>query len=555
MIILQGTGVVGGVVFGKLRFLGNGAQEVTRQHIDDPGAEITRYESANVAATAQLGELRKKALDNVGEQGAALFEIHQMMLEDADYCDSIRNIILRQEVNAEYAVAITGDNFSQMFSQMDDAYMQARAADVNDISERLIKVLSGRESDDINFSEPVILAADDLAPSETVKLDKDKILAFITAKGSANSHTAILARTMGIPAIIQVEGLLDCRSSTDFTIVDGGTGMVYIDPDAETLALMREKQEKEMSKLALLERLKGKPNITKDGKAIMVYANIGSLSDLGAVLKNDAGGIGLFRTEFLYLESKDYPTEEEQFRAYKTVVETMSGKRVIFRTLDIGADKQVEYFALPKEENPALGMRAIRICLTRPELFKTQLRALYRASAFGNAAIMFPMIASVWEIRQAKQIADEVCRELADSGVPFAEDVELGIMIETPAAAVISDLLAEEVNFFSIGTNDLIQYTLAADRQNQSIGEFRDTHHEAVLRLIRRTVENAHAANIWAGICGELGADLSLTEYFIGMGIDELSVSPAAVLPLRDKIMQTDSRLLGNSEGGNYESV
>jgi phosphotransferase system enzyme I (PtsI) len=554
MMILQGTGVVGGVVFGKLRFWSNDAQEVTRQHIDDPGAEIARYESASVAAIAQLGELCRKAQDDVGEQGAALFEIHQMMLEDADYCDSIRNVILRQEVNAEYAVAITGDNFSKIFSQMDDAYMQARAADVNDISERLIQVLSGRESDDMSFSEPVILAADDLAPSETVKLDKNKILAFITAKGSANSHTAILARTMGIPAIIQVEGLFDRQSSADFAIVDGGTGVVYIDPDAETLALMREKQEKETSKLALLEQLKGKPNITKDGKAILVYANIGSLSDLGAVLKNDAGGIGLFRTEFLYLESKDYPTEEEQFRAYKTVVETMSGKRVIFRTLDVGADKQAEYFALPKEENPALGMRAIRICLTRPELFKTQLRALYRASAFGNVAIMFPMIASVWEIRQAKQIVDEVCRELADSGVPFASDVELGVMIETPAAAIISDLLAEEVNFFSIGTNDLIQYTLAADRQNQSIGKFCDTHHEAVLRLIRRTVENAHAANIWVGICGELGADLSLTEYFIEMGIDELSVSPTAVLSLRDKIMQTDSRLFGK-DGRNYESV
>jgi phosphotransferase system enzyme I (PtsI) len=553
MIILQGTGVVGGVAFGKMRFWGNAAPEVTRLHIDDPSAEISRYESANIAAIAQLDELYKKAQSAVGEQGAALFEIQQMMLEDADYCDSIRNIILRQEVNAEYAVAMTGDNFAKMFSQMDDAYMQGRAADVRDISQRLLQVLSGRETDGMSFAEPVILAAADLAPSETVKLDKNKILAFITAQGSANSHTAILARTIGIPAIIQVERLLESQSSTDFAIVDGGTGLVYLDPDAETCALMREKQAKETSKLALLAQLKGKPNITKDGKAILVYANIGSLSDLGAVLQNDAGGIGLFRTEFLYLESEDYPTEEEQFSAYKTVVETMAGKRVIFRTLDIGADKQVEYFALPPEENPALGMRAIRICLTRPELFKTQLRALYRASAFGNVAIMFPMITSVWEIRQAKEIADEVCRELAARDIPFAEDVELGIMIETPAAAVISDLLAGEVNFFSIGTNDLIQYTLAVDRQNQNIGKFRDTHHEAVLRLIRRTVENAHAAHIWVGICGELGADLSLTEYFIGMGIDELSVSPTAVLPLRAKIMQTDSRLLGKSEGA--ESV
>jgi phosphotransferase system enzyme I (PtsI) len=429
-----------------------------------------------------------------------------------------------------------------MFSQMDNAYIRERAADVRDISSRLIAVMSGRENNGAVFAGPAILAAEDLVPSETIRLDKEKILAFATVGGSANSHTAILARTMGIPAVIQVTNLMDSGFNGDKAILDGGSGIVYVDPDEDTIALMREKQEKEEKKLALLEKLKGKPNITIDGREILVCANIGNLSDLGLAVQNDAGGIGLFRTEFLFLESKDYPTEEEQFNVYKTVAETMAGKRVVFRTLDIGADKQASYFALPKEENPALGMRAIRVCLTRPELFKTQLRALYRASAFGKVAIMFPMVASAWEVRQAKRIADEVCRDLADDGIPFASDTEIGIMIETPAAAVISDLLAKEVNFFSIGTNDLTQYTLATDRQNQSIGQFCDARHEAVLRLIRQTAANAHEAGIWVGICGELAADFSMSLSFIRMGIDELSVPPLTILPLREKIIQTDSR-------------
>jgi len=539
MVILQGQGVVGGVAFGKLKFFKKENQKVTRMHVQETQAELERVEQAKKVAIEQLAILYEKALGEIGEEGAMLFDVHQMMLEDEDYCDSIRNIIIRQEVNAEYAVAVTGDNFAAMFGEMDDAYMKARSADVKDISDRLINALSDQIQEAVSYDEYSILAAEDLSPSETVQMDKEKILAFVTEKGSANSHTAILARTMGIPAIIQVVDLFKNECSNCDAIVDGETGKIFINPDEETILALREKQEKEMQRKALLEGLKGKPNLTKDGKEIRVYANIGNLNDLGAVLQNDAGGIGLFRTEFIYLESKDYPTEEEQFKVYKTVAETMAGKEVIFRTLDIGADKQAEYFGLPQEENPAMGMRAIRICLTQPALFKTQLRAIYRASAFGKVAIMFPMIASVWEIQKAKQIASEVCQELANDGIPFDKNVEIGIMIETPAAAVISDLLAKEVNFFSIGTNDLTQYTLAVDRQNASIDQFCDTHHEGVLRLIGQTAHNAHIEGIWVGICGELAADLSLTERFIQMGIDELSVSPPSILPLREKIINT----------------
>jgi phosphotransferase system enzyme I (PtsI) len=540
MIKLQGKGASNGIAIGKLRFLQSAKGDVLHRHVDDVSAEIDRVASAAKNAVEGLKSLYKKALPEVGEAGAQIFEIHQMMLEDEDYCASVHNIIRLQQVNAEYAVAITSDNFAKMFSQMDDDYMKERAADVRDVSDRLIAVLSGNaDFGGDAWNEPSIVAAEDLSPSETIRLDKDKILAFVTAGGASNSHTAILARFMDIPAVICAKGIMKAEHSGRTVIVDGGSGIVYIDPDEETLAMMMEKRNEAQTKRNLLEQFKGKPNITLDGKEIMVYANIGRLSDVGDVLQNDAGGIGLFRTEFLYLESADYPTEDEQFKVYRTIVETMAGKKVIFRTLDIGADKQAGYFGLPKEENPALGMRAIRICLTRPEILKTQLRALYRASAFGNAAIMFPMIASPWEIQKAKEIADEVLRELAEKGVPFAEGVEIGIMVETPAAAIISDLLAKDVDFFSIGTNDLIQYTLASDRQNQSIEQFSDPHHEAVLRLIQMTAQSAHKAGIWVGICGELAADLTLTERFLQMGIDELSVSPPSVLPLREKITQS----------------
>lgn len=539
MTVLQGKGVCGGIAFGKLSFYRRGEQEVIRVHVEDSEAEIARYEQARDRSMEQLQELYQKALHEVGEQGALLFDIHQMMLEDDDYCESITSIITQQKVNAEYAVATTGDNFSRMFAEMDDPYIKERAADVKDISERLVRVLTGRESTGVVAESPIILAADDLAPSETVQMDKSMILSFVTAGGSTNSHTAILARTMGIPAVIGVGGILSPELDGKETIVDGFTGMVYIEPDVVTLAEMEQKHAEEKRKNELLEQLKGKPNVTLDGKEILVYANIGNPGDLGAVLQNDAGGIGLFRSEFLYLESENYPTEEQQFTAYRQVAETMAGKRVIFRTLDIGADKQADYFELPQEENPALGMRALRICLTRPEIFKTQLRALYRASAYGKIAIMFPMVASVWEVRRAKEIAEEVRWELTADSIPFSNQVELGIMIETPAAALISDLLAQEVDFFSIGTNDLIQYTLAVDRQNQSLEPFCDTHHEAVLRLLRMVAENAHGAGIWVGICGELAGDLSLTEIFLKMGVDELSVSPPLVLPVRAKIRES----------------
>ena len=539
MITLSGKSVFGGVAIGKIAFYKRQEKQVRRYRVEDTEAEVARFENAQETAIAQLGKLYDKAMEDVGEANAAIFEVHQMMLMDLDYVDSIKNIITTQEVNAEYAVATTGDNFSQMFASMDDAYMQGRAADVKDVSDRLLGILSDAGESGVVADEPVIVAADDLVPSETVQLDKSKVLAFATMYGSANSHTAILARTMNIPAVIGLGEGLAKEYDGHMAAIDGFTGTIYIDPDEETMKAMTEKREEDRRQKALLEELKGKENVTLSGQKINVYANIGNLSDVGAVLKNDAGGIGLFRSEFLYLESEDFPTEEQQFQVYKQVAENMAGKKVIIRTLDIGADKQVDYFGLDKEENPALGYRAIRICLTRPEIFKTQLRALYRASAYGQIAIMFPMIISVKEVKQIKVIIEEVKAELREAQIPFREDVELGIMIETPAAVMMSRELAKEVDFFSVGTNDLTQYTLAIDRQNQKLDAFYDPHHPAVLAMIRMAAENAHAEGKWIGICGELGADLELTEEFLAMGLDELSVSPAMVLPLRKKIRES----------------
>lgn len=540
MITLSGKSVFGGVAIGKLAFYKREDKQIKRHHVDDVDAEIARFEAAQNTAMEELGALYDKAMKDVGEANAMIFEVHQMMLMDLDYVESIRNIITTQEVNAEYAVGTTGDNFSEMFASMDDAYMQGRAADVKDVSDRLIKILSGGGESGVQTDEPVIVAADDLVPSETVQLDKEKVLGFATMYGSANSHTAILARTMNIPAIIGLGEELKTVYDGKDAIIDGFTGTIYIDPDEETLRVMTEKREEDRKKKALLEELKGKENVTLSGQKINVYANIGNLSDVGAVLQNDAGGIGLFRSEFLYLESEDFPTEEQQFQVYKQVAENMAGKKVIIRTLDIGADKQVDYFNLDKEENPALGYRAIRICLTRPEIFKTQLRALYRASAFGQIAIMFPMIISVSEVKRIKEIIEEVKAELRETGIPFREDVEIGIMIETPASVMVSRELAKEVDFFSVGTNDLTQYTLAIDRQNQKLDNFYDPHHPAVLRMIQMAADNAHAEGKWIGICGELGADLELTETFLKMGLDELSVSPSMVLPLRKKIRECE---------------
>lgn len=540
MITLSGKSVFGGIAIGKIAFYKRNEIQIKRSRVEDTEQEVKRFEAAKEKAVSQLQELHDKALDDVGETNAMIFEIHQMMLEDLDYVESIVNIITSQEVNAEYAVATTADNFAAMFAAMDDAYMQGCAADVKDVSERLIQVLSDQNSASMEMNEPVIIAADDLVPSETVQLDKEKVLSFITMYGSANSHTAILARTMNIPAVIGIGEDLKKEYDGKEAIVDGMEGVIYIDPDKETFTRMREKQKEDQEQKTLLEQLKGKENITKSGQKVMVYANIGNLSDVGAVLKNDAGGIGLFRSEFLYLESETFPTEEEQFKVYKQVAENMAGKRVIIRTLDIGADKQVDYFGLDKEENPALGYRAIRICLTRQEIFKTQLRALYRASAYGQIAIMFPMIISVDEVKQIKKIIEEVKQELREEGIDFRENVELGVMIETPAAVMVSRDLAKEVDFFSVGTNDLTQYTLAIDRQNQKLEPFYDSHHPAVLSMIRMAAENAHAEGKWIGICGELGADLSLTETFLEMGIDELSVAPGMILPLRKRIREAD---------------
>ena len=535
----QGKSVFGGVAIGRIHIFSKGQQQVKRIKVQDTEAEKKRYREAVQTAITELQGLYDKALKEVGEANAAIFEMHQMMLEDEDFTESVENIIDSQSVNAEYAVASTGDNFAQMFASMDDEYMRGRAADVKDISERLVSVLNGASRQQMDADEPVIVMAVDLAPSETVQMDKDKVLSFVTTQGSVNSHTAILARTMSIPALIGVDMPLYAELEGKFAIVDGDNGTVYIDPSEDVLAQMQEKKEQAEEKKQLLQQLKGKETITKDGKKIKLYANIGNSKDLAMVLQNDAEGIGLFRSEFLYLEKEDYPTENEQFMVYKMVAETMAGKQVIIRTLDIGADKQCDYFNMDPEDNPALGYRAIRICLTRPEVFKTQLRALYRASAFGNISIMYPMITSVWEVKQIKKIVEEVKEELRAQNIEFGE-VAQGIMIETPAAVMISRELAKEVDFFSIGTNDLTQYTLAIDRQNPKLDDFYDAHHPAVLKMIHMVAQNAHAEGIWAGICGELGADLELTEQFLQMGIDELSVSPGRILPIRKIVRESE---------------
>ncbi len=540
MQVYSGKSVFGGIAIGKISVYKKNEQQVKRVRTEDTKGELARYEAAKAAAVEQLQELYQKALKEVGEANAAIFEIHQMMLDDGDYNESVENIIETQKVNAEYAVAVTGDNFAQMFRAMDDDYMRERAADVKDISERVLLVLNGGQKGKVVTDEPVIIVADDLAPSETVQLEKDMVLSFVTVHGSVNSHTAILARTMAIPALIGTEELpLDDTVDGKLAVVDGLNGKIYVEPDAQTLEEMKKRRQEEQEKKELLQLLKGKENVTLDGKKIMLYANIGNIKDLATVIQNDAGGIGLFRSEFIYLEKDQYPTEEEQFSIYKTAVETMAGKRVIIRTLDIGADKQCEYFEMDKEENPALGYRAIRICLTRPEIFKTQLRALFRASAYGNLAIMYPMITSLWEVKRIKEIVEEVKAELTAEQLEFGNPQQ-GIMIETPAAVMMSGELAKEVDFFSIGTNDLTQYTLAIDRQNPKLDKFYDAHHPAVLSMIRMTVENAHKAGIWAGICGELGADTSLTKEFLAMGVDELSVSPGSILPIRKIILETN---------------
>lgn len=543
-----GKGVSKGVAAGPISFYRRPSSEIPRRSVTDTAAELVRFHDACETAKEQLGVLHDKALAEAGEDAAMLFEAHQMMLDDLDFVESIEGLIENDRLNAEAAVSDTGAQFAEMFAAMDDSYMQARAADIRDISTRVIGILTGEGESGIVSDVPCIVAADDLAPSETVQLDKSLILGFITAGGSANSHTAILARTMGIPAIIGAGDALQTEMEGKYAIVDGQTGEAVIEPDDAERERLLKKQAKEKALKELLDQLKGKPNVTKDGRNVMVYCNIGSPADIDAVLQNDGGGIGLFRSEFLYLQGSDYPTEDEQFEAYKTVAERMGGKRVIIRTLDIGADKQADYFHLDKEENPAMGLRAIRICLTRPEVFRTQLRALYRASAYGKIAIMFPMITSVWEVQEIKRICRNIRAELAEEGVPMADKVELGIMIETPAAVMMSAELAREVDFFSVGTNDLTQYTLAVDRQGVGLDRFFDAHHPAVLRMIRMAAENAHRAGIWIGICGELGADAELTETFLSMGIDELSVSPSAVLPLRSAIRSIDTTTLAPLE-------
>ena len=533
-----GKSVFGGIAIGKIMVYEKGEHQVKRVKITYAEAEKNRYYEAVEIAFKQLGELHDKALREVGEANAAIFEIHQMMLEDDDYKESVEHIIESQMVNAEYAIAQTGDNFSQMFAAMDDEYMRGRAADVKDITERLLGILSGNTGSGVDVDEPVIMVAEDLAPSETVQMDKSKILSFVTQKGSVNSHTAILARTMGIPALIGSDIVIDESLNGKLGVVDGTNGVVYIEPDEATLSAMQEEQRKDNEKKALLQELKGKEDVTLDGKKIKLYSNIGNIKDLANVIANDAAGIGLFRSEFIYLESDTFPTEEEQFNIYRTVAESMAGKPVIIRTLDIGADKQCDYFGLDKEDNPALGLRAIRICLTRPEIFKTQLRALYRASAYGNISIMYPMIISEQEVDKIKVIENEIKAELTEQGIEFGNP-KSGIMIETPAAVIMSRQLAKKVDFFSIGTNDLTQYTLAIDRQNTKLDDFYDAHHPAILAMIRMVVENAHAEGIWAGICGELGADTTLTEEFLKMGVDELSVSAGKVLAVRKVIRET----------------
>ena len=539
MEMYTGKSIFKGIAIGKILFYQKGEQPVKRVKIEDTAEQIKRYEDARAKAAEQLQGLYEKALKEVGEANAAVFEVHQMMLEDDDYIDSVVNIIETQQVNAEFAVATTGDNFAKMFAEMEDDYFKARAADVKDISERMVNILSGNESGGAIGDEPVIVVAEDLAPSETVQMDKEKLLAFVTRLGSANSHTAILARTMNIPALIEVD--IKEEWNGKMAVVDGYTGTFYIDPDEDILKKMQEKKEEDIKARELLQELKGKEDVTVDGKHIKLYANIGGVKDVASVLANDAAGIGLFRSEFLYLEADNYPDEEAQFQAYKTVAENMAGKKVIVRTLDIGADKQVDYFNLDHEENPAMGYRAIRICLDRRDIFRTQLRALLRASAYGNIGIMYPMIISVDEVKEIKKIVESIKAELTEKGIEYGE-LEQGIMIETPAAVMISDLLAEEVDFFSIGTNDLTQYTLAIDRQNSKLDNIYDAHHPAVLRMIQKTIENGHKAGCWVGICGELGADMTLTETFLKMGIDELSVSPTFVLPIRKLIREMSTK-------------
>ena len=540
MITIQGKGVSSGIGMGPLYFYRRASAEVRFYTVEDTDGEWQRFKDAQAQAIEQLGELAEKARAEAGDDAAFLFETHQMMAEDMDYEEAIEGIIREEKLCAEIAVSRTGDQFAEMFEAMDDSYMQARAADVRDVSRRIVSVLCGVVQGGIASDVPVLLAADDLAPSETIQLDKSKILGFVTAYGSGSSHTAILARTMGIPAIVGMGDSLKKEYEGRQVIVDGGTGAVIIDPDDETRARMTEKREEQMALQRMLETLKGQDNVTKDGRSVRIYCNIGSPEDVHAVQANDGGGIGLFRSEFLYLNSKTYPTEDEQFEAYKAVLSDMDGKEVIIRTCDVGADKQIDYFELPREENPAMGMRALRISLSRMDFFRTQLRALYRASAYGRLGIMFPMVTSVWEVREAKKLIESVKAELREEGVPFSDHVEIGIMIETPAAAVMSDRLAKEVDFFSCGTNDLTQYTLACDRQNNDLGRFYNPHHPAVLRLIKMVVDNAHKNGIWVGICGELGADLEMTETFLALGVDELSVTPRAVLPLRNAVRNAD---------------
>ena len=551
MIVLEGKAVFEGIAIGKLFVYKKKEQTVKREKVQDAAAEIKRYEAAKDLAIEQLQALHEKAVKEVGEAGAEIFEAHQFMVDDGDYIDSVKNIIETESVNAEYAVAQTGDIFHNMFSEMEDEYFKGRATDVKDITERIINCLNGGSSGDIDSDEPVIVVAEDLAPSETVQMDKEKILSFVTVHGSANSHTSILAKTMNIPAIIGCDIPLTKEVDGKLAIVDGFEGKVYIDPAQDVLAEKKKLLQKEIDKKELLEQLKGKDNVTLDGQHINLYANIGNTKDLGLVLQNDAGGIGLFRSEFIYLGSNDYPTEEEQFAIYKQVAQAMAEKKVIIRTLDIGADKQADYFNLPKEENPAMGLRAIRICLTNPEIFKTQLRAILRASAYGNISIMFPMIISVEEVKRIKEIVEEVKKELDEIGLPYDKDIELGVMIETPAAVMIAEELAREVDFFSVGTNDLTQYTLAIDRQNQNLDEFYDAHHPGLLKMLKMIVDGAHKGGAWAGICGELGSDLSLTKEFLAMGYDELSVSPGRILPLRKVVLETDVSEYKKEKGNN----
>lgn len=541
MIKFKGKGIYGAITEGKVSVFKRREAQVRRLHISDIEAEKSRIKQAKEKAITQLSEIYEKALKEVGETNAQIFEIHIMMIEDDDYNEAVENIIDSQSVNAEYAIALTSDNFAEMFEAMEDAYMQARAADVKDISNRLISCLTDFSNNTESSDGKVIICADDLAPSETVSLDKKNVLAFVTSYGSSNSHTAILARNMNIPAVIGVgDKFLETIKDGDYMAVNGYTGEIFVNPDEQTLNDLREKQKADMEKKQLLLKLKGKENVTLDGTEVKIFANIGGVDGIGSVLLNDAGGIGLFRSEFLYLENNDYPSEEQQFKVYKKVLESMAGKKVIIRTLDIGADKQADYFNLGKEDNPALGLRAIRLCLTRPEMFRTQLKALYRASAFGNLGIMFPMITSVGELEKVLNICEKVRTELKANGIEYNENTEVGIMIETPAAAIISDLLAPMVDFFSVGTNDLTQYTLACDRQNPQLESFCDAHHEAVMRLIEFSATNAHKHNKWIGICGELAADTTLTERFLRMGIDELSVSPSYVLKLRDAVRKID---------------